>query len=112
MNIPKFCDLAEKEILHFAGIKHSSPDLDQGAACLKPGRAIFTASPRVFTGALALGFDSSIMTTLNIFPELPIKIFDLMKANKLNEARDMQQKLSRKCDEILKHGKGFLYIIS
>lgn len=100
----RLANLAEQSIPNFVGIKFSSADLDQGASCLKPGRAVFLGSPKVTTGALALGFDSSIMTTLNICPELPIKIFQLMSENRLQEAQVIQNELSRRVDNILKRG--------
>lgn len=100
----RLANLAEESIPNFVGIKFSSSDLDQGASCLKPGRLVFLGSPKVTTGALALGYDSSIMTTLNICPELPIKIFQLMSENRLKEAQDVQNALSRRVDEILKRG--------
>lgn len=97
--------MAEEAIPNFVGLKYTSNDLDQGAACLKPGRSVFLGADKILSAAITLGFDSAIMTTLSICPELSIKIIDLMKNNKLKEARFAQEQLNKRVDEILKRGK-------
>lgn len=102
--MPKFLDLVEKSIPNFIGIKYTSNDLDQGTACLKPNRSIFLGADTILCGALALGFDSSIMTTLNICPELSIEICEAMKEGNVKKARDLQMVLNGEIKEILKFG--------
>lgn len=96
--------MAEKQIHNFVGLKYTSGDLEVGSACLKPGRSVFLGSDTILCGALALGFDSSIMTTLNICPELSIQIFDLMNCNQLNEAKKVQKQLTQRVTDILIKG--------
>ena len=106
LNMPKFCDMAEQEIQNFAGIKYTSGDLDQGSACLKDGRSIFLGCDTILCGALALGFDCSIMTTLNICPELSLKIVELVKKRDLEAALKTQRVLNVRIKEILQKGNG------
>ncbi|XP_055535950.1 N-acetylneuraminate lyase-like [Wyeomyia smithii] len=104
VHMPKFLDLAEKAIPNFGGIKYTSAELDQGSSCLMPGRTIFLGADSILCPAVAAGFDSFIMTTLNIFPELSAKIVRCMQNNDVEEARSVQQELNKKIYEILKYG--------
>ena len=96
----EFMKLAKIEIPNFAGIKYTSGDLEKGVACLKYGQ-VFLGADTILSGAIALGFDSAIMTTLNIFPEYSIKIMDLMKNGKVADAIIVQYQLNDKIGEIL-----------
>lgn len=102
--MPRFLDLVEKTVPNFVGIKYTSGDLDQGAACLKENRSIFLGADTILVGALALGFESSIMTTLNIYPEMSIEIVELMKKEKIKDALRIQQNLNKKIKMILEKG--------
>lgn len=102
--MPRFCNLAEQEIPNFCGLKFTSVDLDEGAACLKPGRTVFLGADTILTGAVALGFDSAIMTTLNIFPESSFEIFELMRNNKVQDAMVAQMKMNKRIFEICPRG--------
>lgn len=108
--MPRFLNLIENKIPNFVGIKYTSGDLDQGTACLKPGRSIFLGADTILCGALALGFDSSIMTTLSICPEKSIAIIEHLKNNELEKAMKVQQDLSNYVKEILKKGKCYQLI--
>lgn len=101
MDLPKFLDEAEKCIPNFAGLKYTSGDLDGGIACLKKNRSVFLGCDTILVGALTQGFDSAIMTTLNIFPGLANEIVTLLKAEKFNEARNVQQTLNKRIKDIL-----------
>ncbi|CAO1355196.1 unnamed protein product [Diamesa serratosioi] len=94
LNMGQFMEKAKKEIPNFCGIKYTSGDLDQGYPCLEHGQ-VFLGSASILCGALALGFDSAIMTLLNLEPEICIKIVELMKAQKVDEARKQQQLLNK-----------------
>lgn len=59
-------------------------------------------------GAFAMGFDSAIATTLNIIPQYSIQILEAIEANKLEEAREVQNRLSEACSIITKNGKSNL----
>uniref|UniRef100_A0A7G3AFE5 N-acetylneuraminate lyase n=1 Tax=Lutzomyia longipalpis TaxID=7200 RepID=A0A7G3AFE5_LUTLO len=101
LSMPKFLNLAEKEIKNFIGIKYTSGDLAQGSACLKDNRFIFLGADTILCGALAQGFDSSIMTTLNIYPEFAIEILESMKKGDIVNARKKQKELSEIVERIL-----------
>lgn len=102
----KFIEIASKTIPNFAGIKYTSGDMEIGAACLKSDKAVFLGADTILNGAIALGFESTIMTSLNICPELSIQILGLLKHGKIIEANEVQRKLSDRVGEILKIGGG------
>lgn len=104
INMPIFLDLAEQSIPNFRGIKYTSGDLEQGTACLKAGRIIFLGADSILCGALAAGFDSFIMTTLNICPEISAKIIAQMGEGNVDAARDAQRELNARIKQILKKG--------
>lgn len=94
--MPRFCDLAERDIPSFVGIKYTSGDLNEGAACLKSNRTIFLGANTIISAALALGFDSAIPVSLNVCPDLPQKILTAMQANRLADARCAQDQLTQR----------------
>lgn len=100
-----FMELASSEIPSFAGIKYTSGDMEKGVACLKHGQ-VFLGSDTILCGAIALGFTSSIMTSLNIVPEMSFKIIELMKNGKVTEAREQQMLLNDFVENTLKKGGG------
>jgi len=102
--MPKFCKLARERIPNFAGIKYTSGDLEKIVPTVDGPEAIFIGSDLILTAALALGFDSAIMTTLNIYPEIAHGIVGAMKEGDLIEARQLQKKLNRKIEEITSKG--------
>lgn len=104
VHMPTFLDIAEESIPNFCGIKYTSGDLDQGSGCLKPGRCIFLGADSILCGAVAAGFDSFIMTTLNICPEISNEIIDDVNNGRLNAARERQRTLNARISDILKHG--------
>lgn len=75
--MPRFLELAEAAIPNFSGLKFTSNDLAIGAACLSPGRSVLLGADTILSGALALGFDSACMTSLNMWPQPAI---DIMRA--------------------------------
>lgn len=101
MDLPKFLDGAEKYIPNFAGLKYTSGDLDGAVACLKTNRSVFLGCDTILVGALAQGIDSAIMTTLSIYPEMANEIVTLLQANKVNDARNVQQTLNSRIKDIL-----------
>lgn len=99
VSMSRFCDLAENAIPTFGGIKFSNSDLNEGAACLKSGRKIFLGSNTVFSGALALGFDSAILVTLNVFPDLAQAVYAAVRENRWDDAKIAQEKLTKRFNE-------------
>lgn len=105
-----FMEQAGKAVQTFAGIKFTSGDLEKGIQCLKHGQ-VFLGSDTILTGALALGFTNAIMTSLNINPEISLKIIDLMEKEKVAEAREQQKILNDFVESALKNGKNNLILI-
>jgi N-acetylneuraminate lyase len=99
--VAEFMERAKQEIPTFSGIKYTSGDLEKGILTLKHGQ-VFLGSDTVLLGALALGFNSAIMTTLNICPEYGIKILESFKKGDLKQALELQRKLNYEIQEILK----------
>lgn len=98
-----FMELAKKKIPSFTGIKYTNGDLEKGIPCLKHGQ-VFLGSDTILTGALALGFTAAIMTSLNINPEISLKIIDLMEKGKVTEAREQQNVINQFVETTLKKG--------
>jgi N-acetylneuraminate lyase len=105
VNIPRFIDLAKESIPNFCGLKYTSGDLEQGIACLKSNVQIFLGADTILCAALAAGFDSAIMTSLNICPEYSNNIVRAMNSGKISEAQGQQKELNGKIKNILKAGK-------
>ncbi|XP_055857478.1 N-acetylneuraminate lyase B-like isoform X2 [Episyrphus balteatus] len=105
-HMPTFCDLAEAAIPNFVGIKYTSNDLAVGSACLKKGRSIFLGADTLLVAGLVMGFDSAIMTTLNICPYLSVAIMEHMKKGELSKAQEAQKDLTLNIDKILQEGNG------
>lgn len=101
----KFMEVAKSKIDTFAGIKYTSGDLEKGLPCLKYGQ-VFLGSDTILCGALALGFTSAIMTSLNIDPEKSIKIMQHMSNGQVEEARKQQLLLCDLVEKILTQGGG------
>lgn len=88
-----FMELARREIPNFAGIKYTSGDLEKALPCLQYGQ-VFLGSDTILVGAIALGFNCAIMTTLNIAPEISLKIINHMHNGLLQKARNDQKILN------------------
>lgn len=99
VSMPRLCDLAEKQIPTFNGIKFSNSDLNDGVACLKPERKIFLGSNTIFLGALTQGFDSAILISLNVFPEHAQEILAAVQENRWADAQATQLKLTKRFNE-------------
>ncbi|XP_050318759.1 N-acetylneuraminate lyase B-like [Bactrocera neohumeralis] len=96
LNMRDFCKLAEETIPNFYGIHFASNDLDDGEACLREGRVIILGNSRLLACGLLVGFESALMTVLNIRPDLGWAIWNAMLNNNLETARDTQMLLNNK----------------
>lgn len=105
VNLARFCELAEETIPTFCGIEYANGDLAEGVTVLKQGRNVLLGSDTVLAAGLVLGFDSAILTSLNICPEYAVTIYDSVANNKLLEARESQTKLTQRIFEITKRGQ-------
>lgn len=81
--------VAKKEIPNFAGIKYSSGDIEKALPCLNNGQ-VFIGSNTILIGALALGFNSAIMTSLNVFPEPSVKMMKYFSSGEFYKAQEQQ----------------------
>uniref|UniRef100_A0A336M1U9 N-acetylneuraminate lyase n=1 Tax=Culicoides sonorensis TaxID=179676 RepID=A0A336M1U9_CULSO len=105
-HIPMFTGVnSKKKIPEFAGIKYSNGDLEQISPAVNSGVTVFIGSDMILCSALALGFDSSIMTTLNICPEISVNILNAVKSGKMEDAKKMQWNLNERVSEITGNGK-------
>lgn len=100
----RFCKLAEKEIPNFCGLEYASSELDEGVACLKPGRHVFIGADKILVAALSQGFDSAILTAVNLFPEYPIEIFKHVHNNDVTSAARVQLKMNQRFEAIFPPG--------
>lgn len=99
-----FMELARQKIPSFVGIKYTSGDLEKGVQCLKFGQ-VFLGSDTILSGALALGFNCAIMTSLNIHPEMSINIIKLTEEGNVKEAFEQQKILNDFVASTLKNGE-------
>jgi hypothetical protein len=65
---------------------------------------------QVLAGALALGFDSAIATSLNMLPRASIDILEAMRNNRPKEALQEQRKLSQAINAITCNGMCLILI--
>jgi len=67
---------------------------------------VFIGPNTILVGALALGFSGAIMTSLNVYPEVSLKMVELMKKGNVIEAMKEQSILNEFIDKVLKSGNG------
>jgi len=111
LSMTRLCDLAEKDIPNFVGLEYISPDLNEGAACLKQNRLVLFGHDTLLLGALVMGFQSATVTMLNICPNNVLEIYDNIMNNKLIEAEAAQEKLIKHVDGIYKPGQDWVQIM-
>lgn len=104
--MPRFCDLMEREIPSFRGLKYTNGDMEIGIQMLKEDRNILLGADTILIGALSLGFDSAILTTLSICPEYSIEILKHCENSDYNAALEAQKKLNLRIKEIMSNGTG------
>lgn len=104
--MPRFYDLIEEKVPTFCGMKYTNGDMEIGVQLIKKGRNIILGADTILWGALALGFDAAILTTLSICPELIRQIYDHFLDNKQKEGREAQLQLNRRIKEILAQDTG------
>lgn len=104
--MPRFYDLVEKQVPTFCGLKYTNGDMEVGVQLIKEGRNIMLGAETILWGALALGFDAAILTTLSICPELIREIYEHFLNNKREEGLQAQWKLNSRIKEILAKDTG------
>ncbi|CAH0551873.1 unnamed protein product [Brassicogethes aeneus] len=107
IHMGKFLNFVPNKIPTFSGIKFTSVNLEEGMEAVRANNrsfAVFLGADTLTAGAMAMGFDSAISTTLNIFPQLSIDIMNFLKSSKIQEAKETQDKLSTLTSIITKNG--------
>lgn len=102
----RFYDLIEQTCPTFCGIKYTNGDLEIGIKLLKNGRNIMLGADTILWGALSLGFDAAILTSLNICPEMVCDIYNCYLNKRMIEGRECQYKLNKRINEITSKGTG------
>ena len=96
-----------------AGVKNSSmpiQDIQMFKAEGGENFAVFNGPDEQIVGGLAIGADGCIGGTYGVMPELYLKIYDLCRAGKYDEARPIQYA----CNDIIAElcaGKGHMYAL-
>jgi 4-hydroxy-2-oxoglutarate aldolase len=104
-NVPQFTginmepDLVAKLSEHpnIIGIKDSSGNIGQLSETIqlsRKGFAVFVGSAPVFFPALCVGAAGGILAVAQVTPRACVKIFDLFKKGKFDEARDLQSRMT------------------
>lgn len=110
VSMTRFCELSERDIPNFAGMEYAYHNIDEATCLLKQGRSILLGCDVVICGALALGFETVVCTTINAYPEYIVEIFENLRNNKLPEARAAQNKLNARISEVKKGGADWVQI--
>ncbi|MCH5198237.1 MAG: N-acetylneuraminate lyase [Oscillospiraceae bacterium] len=90
----------------FIGVKHTSPDyfaLRQFKTAF-PGKIFLNGFDETFLAGLSMGADGAIGSTYNFMPDIFIKIYNLFKDGKIEEAMVLQKKADVIIAELLKYG--------
>ncbi|MGQ9645448.1 MAG: dihydrodipicolinate synthase family protein [Thermodesulfobacteriota bacterium] len=104
-NVPQFTginmepDLVAKLSEHpnIIGIKDSSGNIGQLSETIhlsRKGFAVFVGSAPVLFPALCVGAVGGILAVAQVAPQTCVKIYDLFKKGKMDEARDLQSRLT------------------
>lgn len=100
--------LVGDEIPTFVGIKFTSPKLDEGAQAFRVNNnkyAVFLGNDQLITAATALGMDSFITTTSNLFPEITLEALNEGKLGNVLRSREKQESLAKMMSTVSKYGK-------
>ncbi|XP_015590365.1 N-acetylneuraminate lyase [Cephus cinctus] len=98
IHMGQFLESLGDKIPSFVGIKFTSTNLEEGTQAVHADNnkyVIFLGSDQIFAGALALGIDSAIPTSVNMFPRLAMELLDAGLEGDIMKAREKQQQLSK-----------------
>lgn len=107
IHMGQFLESIDDKIPSFVGIKFTSANLEEGAQALRADNrkyVIFLGNDQLINAACALGMDSFIVTSINMFPEFVLNLLAAFKKGNILRAKDMQEKLSSIVNAITKHG--------
>ncbi|MDC7291225.1 N-acetylneuraminate lyase [Blautia schinkii] len=88
------------------GVKHTSNNLNslERMRNAYPGKILFNGFDEQFIGALAMGAEATIGTTVNIFAPLFITARNLFNSGNVSEALNIQTKINYYVEEMCKAG--------
>ncbi|CAL1674738.1 unnamed protein product [Lasius platythorax] len=107
IHMGQFLESIGDKIPSFVGIKFTSANLEEGAQALRANNmkyVIFLGNDQIVNAACALGMDSFILTSINIFPELTLDLLAAGRNGDMLRAKNIQEKLSSAVLVITKHG--------
>ena len=90
----------------FIGIKFTSNDfftLEQAKAAF-PNKLVYNGYDEMIMSGLAMGADGAIGSTYNFMADKFVKIYNLMKENKIDEAREIQNSANKIITALIKVG--------
>lgn len=82
---------------NIVGLKDSNGDIGQVAgvvARVPPEFAVLVGSASTLHPAMVAGASGGIMAVANVAPEICVKLYDLVRAGRHDEARDLQRRLT------------------
>jgi len=107
INMGAFLREIGDKIPTFCGIKFTSTTLDEGLSAVKANDgkfAVFLGADSIMAGAYALGFDSAIATTFNMFAQHGQQILQAIKDGNVSEGQTTQDELNSAINIITKNG--------
>ncbi|XP_025987091.2 N-acetylneuraminate lyase isoform X2 [Solenopsis invicta] len=107
IHMGQFLESVGDKIPSFVGIKFTSANLEEGAQALHADNrkyTIFLGNDQLINAACALGMNSFIVTSGNMFPELILNLLTVCKNGDMLKSKDMQEKLSSAVVAVIKHG--------
>ncbi len=109
LSVVQFLKEGKKSIPNLAGTKFTHNNLMEMGACLSLNNGEFEVLhgyDEILICGLALGAVAGVGSTYNYIPEVYAGIFDAMKKNDLETARELQQKSIQVVEIIIKYGGG------
>ncbi|KYN22602.1 N-acetylneuraminate lyase, partial [Trachymyrmex cornetzi] len=106
IHMGRFLESIGDKIPSFVGIKFTSSNLEEGAQALRADNrkfSIFLGNNQLVPAAYAIGMNSFILSSLNMFPELVLDLLAVCKNGDMIKANNMQEKLSSAVIAIMKH---------
>ncbi|XP_015119736.1 N-acetylneuraminate lyase isoform X2 [Diachasma alloeum] len=107
IDMAKFLGSIGNRIPSFVGIKFTSTNLAEGTQALHADGekfVVFLGSDQIMSAGCAMGLDSFIPTSVNIFPERALQILTAAMTGDGLKAREAQEKLNKAVIAISKHG--------
>lgn len=102
--------MVDKEIKTFAGMYYADTDMDKALMLKKFDYNFIMGVGMSMMSVMAEGFDAFSMTAMNLYPEMFVEFYDLMKDYRMREAYMLKEKMFEKMYEFFKYDKDMDYI--